>query len=96
MEPLPAALRGPAATFRDWSRSAPAGAGGRGAFGPAGLAELSGLSDLVARRRGFNVIEHRQPRPRPGVQPGGDRRVRRWLTAGPNTSTQSLITCPGW
>ena len=36
-----------------------------------------------AQRRGFNVIEHRQPGPRPGDQPGGDRRVRRRLTAGP-------------
>jgi hypothetical protein len=37
----------------------------------------------MAQRRGFNVIEHRQPGPRAREQPGGDRRARRWLTAGP-------------
>ena len=75
---------------------------GRSASPPPGLAELSGLSDLVAQarapRRGFNVIEHRPPGPRPGEQPGGDPRIRRWLTAGTEhqLGTQSLITClPG-
>ena len=83
-------------------RSVAAGAGGPRRFPPPGLAELSGLSDLVAQarapRRGFNVIEHRPPGPRPGEQPGGDPRVRRWLTAGTEhqLGTQSLITCPGW
>ncbi len=49
-------LRGPAATFTTWSRSVTGIAAGAGAAvsasRPAGLADLSALSDLVARRHG--------------------------------------------
>ena len=49
----------------------------------------------MGQRRGFDAIEHRQPGPGPGAQPGGDRYGRRSAIAGRNTQlgTQSLVTC---
>ena len=87
---LLAALRGPAATFTAWSRSAtgPAAAAGAGAAvgasRPAGFSFSRPIRPIRPRSAqawgsgGFDVIEHRQL--------GGDRCVRRWLavlTAGP-------------
>jgi len=37
----------------------------------------------MGQQRGFDVIEHRPPGPLSDEQLSADRRVRRWLTAGP-------------